>query len=320
MIGVLWHELFTKHLEGYTHVERPQRVEAILARIRKSPIAASLLFVQAEPAKIEWLERVHDHEYVRGILSLEIEEAVILDWGDTVATKASPAAALHAAGAGVQAARLVLEGKISSAFCCVRPPGHHAERDRAMGFCIFNNIAIAAAHLIEAEKLRRVAIVDWDVHHGNGTERVFIEDNRVLYISLHQYPHYPGTGHAQTIGTGKGRGFTINLPMGAGAGDREYLAAFNDRIIPALDEFKPEFILISAGFDGHEEDPLSGTVLTTSAFRTMTALVKASAEKHCRGRIVSFLEGGYDLQALAESVEEHIAVLATGAGGKVDSR
>ena len=311
MTGFVWHELFMKHLAGYTHVESPQRVEAILKRIRKSPVATSLRFIEAEPAKIEWLERVHDPEYVKAILTLKIEDAVVLDLGDTVATKATPAAALHAAGAGVQAARLVLDGKISSAFCCVRPPGHHAERNCAMGFCIFNNIAVAAAHLIEAEGLKRVAIVDWDVHHGNGTERMFIDDNRVLYISLHQYPHYPGTGSAETIGSGKGQGYTINLPMGAGAGDREYLAAFRDRIIPALDEFKPEFILISAGFDGHEDDPLSGTLLTTSAFRTMTVLLKASAEKHCKGRIVSMLEGGYDIQALAESVEEHVTALAT---------
>jgi len=311
MTGFLWHELFAKHLAGYTHVECPQRVEAILKRIRKSPVATALSFIEAEPAKIEWLERVHDREYVKAILSLEIEEAVILDCGDTVATKATPAAALHAAGAGVQAARLVLDGKISSAFCCVRPPGHHAERNRAMGFCVFNNIAVAAAHLVEAEGLRRVAIIDWDVHHGNGTERMFIDDERVLYISLHQYPHYPGTGSSETTGSGRGQGYTINLPMGAGAGDREYISAFRGRIIPALDEFKPEFILISAGFDAHEEDPLSGTILTTSAYRTMTVLLKASAEKHCEGRIVSFLEGGYDIQALAESVEEHVSALAT---------
>ncbi len=310
MIGFLRHDLFVKHLAGYNHVESPRRVEAILARIEKSPVAPSISFIEAEPAKIEWLERVHDPGYVKQILSLEIDEPVVLDWGDTVATKVTPAAALHAAGAGVQAVRLVLAGKIESAFCCVRPPGHHAERSRAMGFCIFNNIAVAAAHLVEGEGLERVAIVDWDVHHGNGTESMFIEDDRVLYVSLHQYPHYPGTGSAETIGTGKGQGYTINLPMSAGAGDREYLAAFRGRIVPALDEFKPEFILISAGFDGHEDDPLSGTILTTSAFRTMTELLKASAEKHCEGRIVSMLEGGYDIHALAESVEEHVMALA----------
>ncbi len=311
MVGFVCHELFQKHLAGYSHVESPQRVEAILKRIKKSPVAKSLLFLEAEPAKIEWLERVHDADYVNEILSLEIEEAIVLDSGDTVATKASPQAALYAAGAGVQAARLVLDGAISSAFCCVRPPGHHAERDRAMGFCIFNNIAVAASHLVEEGGLERVAIIDWDVHHGNGTERMFVEDERVLYISLHQYPHYPGTGHSSTTGTGRGRGYTINLPMGGGAGDGEYLAAFKDRIVPALDAFEPEFILISAGFDAHGDDPLSGTVLTTSVFRAMTVLLKTSADKHCRGRIVSLLEGGYDIQALADSVEEHITALAT---------
>ncbi len=311
MIGFLRHELFIRHLAGYNHVESPARVEAILARIKKSPVASSLSFIEAEPAKIEWLERVHDPKYVKGILALEIDEPVVLDWGDTVATRVTPAAARHAAGAGVQAARLVLDGKISSAFCCVRPPGHHAERNRAMGFCIFNNIAVAAAHLVEGEGLKRVAIVDWDVHHGNGTENMFIEDDRVLYISIHQYPHYPGTGSAGTIGAGKGTGYTVNLPMASGAGDREYLAAFRNRIIPALDDFMPEFILISAGFDAHGDDPLSGMVLTTSAFRTMTLLLKASAEKHCGGRIVSMLEGGYDIHALADSVETHVAALAT---------
>jgi len=309
VIGFIRHELFLKHLQGYSHVECPERVEAIIERVSKSPIAKSILFIDAEPAERAWLERVHTSEYVRGILSLEIEEAVVLDAGDTVATPASPQAALYAAGAGVQAAKLVLDGKISSAFCCVRPPGHHAEPDRAMGFCIFNNVAVAAAHLVEAAGLKRVAIVDWDVHHGNGTEKIFIEDDRVLYISLHQYPHYPGTGHASTTGIGKGKGFNINLPMGAGAGDREYLAAFDNRIVPALDEFKPEFILISAGFDAHGDDPLSGTTLTTGAYGKMTELLKASAERHCGGRIVSLLEGGYDIHALAESVEEHIRAL-----------
>jgi acetoin utilization deacetylase AcuC-like enzyme len=311
MIGIVHHELFSKHLAGYSHPESPARYEAVMKRLRASPLTPSLRFIEAEPAKIEWIERVHDPDYVKGILALRIDEAVILDWGDTVATPATPAAALHAAGTGVQAARLVLAGEIPSAFCCVRPPGHHAERGRAMGFCIFNNIAVAAAHLLEGEGLARVAIVDWDVHHGNGTESMFIDDDRVLYISLHQYPHYPGTGSAETIGRGKGQGYNINLPMRGGSGDREYLAAFRERIIPALDEFGPEFVLISAGFDGHEDDPLSSTILTTSAYRTMTELVRASAEKHCRGRIVSFLEGGYDLRALADSVEEHLAALAT---------
>jgi len=308
-VGIVHHDLFAEHLAGYTHPESPGRYEAIMRRLRRSAAAPRLSFIEAEPADEELLALVHDPDYVRGILSLEIEEAVVLDWGDTVATKSSPRAALLAAGAGVQAARLVLDGTIRSAFCCVRPPGHHAERNRAMGFCIFNNIAVAAAYLVEKENLPRVVVVDWDVHHGNGTERMFLEDDRVLYVSLHQYPHYPGTGDAGTVGSGRGEGFTINLPMGAGAGDREYLLAFRDRVVPAIDEFKPAFILVSAGFDGHAEDPLSGTLLTTSAYGRMTALLRELAGRHCGGRIVSMLEGGYDLVALADSAEEHVKAL-----------
>jgi acetoin utilization deacetylase AcuC-like enzyme len=309
MIGFFCHDLFTKHLEGYSHVESPQRLEAILKRIKGSRISKLISFIEAEPAEIAWIERVHDRDYVEGILSLEIKDAVVLDWGDTVATADSPRAALHAAGAGVQAARMVLVGKLSSAFCAVRPPGHHAERNRAMGFCIFNNIAITALDLVEEGQLQRIAIVDWDVHHGNGTEKTFFEDDRIFYISLHQYPHYPGTGSADVIGRGQGAGFTMNIPMGVGAGDNEYLEVFDKRILPALDNFRPEFILISAGFDGHGDDPLSGMLLTSSAYGKMTKMLKNTAERHCGGRIVSFLEGGYDLEALAESVEEHLTAL-----------
>ncbi len=309
MIGFIEHPLFLKHLVGVPHVESPERIKAINERIRKSPIVKSISFIEAERAEISWIERVHTPDYVRGILSLEIEDAVILDWGDTVATPATPEAALYAAGAGITAAKLVNEGKISSAFCCVRPPGHHAEPDRAMGFCIFNNIAVTAAHLLDEMGFSRVAIIDWDVHHGNGTEKIFIEDDRVFYISLHQYPHYPGTGHASTAGLGKGLGFNMNLPMGAGAGDKQYLDAFHERILPALDTYKPQFILISAGFDAHAEDPLSGTVLTTQVYGKMTELLREVADKHCGGKIVSLLEGGYDIHALAESVEEHLKAL-----------
>jgi acetoin utilization deacetylase AcuC-like enzyme len=311
MIGYFHHELFIRHLEGYGHVESPKRLSAILEWVKKSPVAASLRFIEAQPAELAWLERVHDRGYIEGVLSLEIEEAVVLDWGDTIATPSSPEAALHAAGAGVQAARMVLEGKLESAFCAVRPPGHHAERGRAMGFCIFNNIAVAAADLVEWGSLERITIVDWDVHHGNGTESIFIGDDKVQYISMHQYPHYPGTGHADTVGTGRGTGYNVNIPMGTGAGDKDYLEIFRRRVIPAIDEYKPQFILISAGFDAHGDDPLSGTLLTSAAFGTMTKLLKEAAARHCEGRIVSTLEGGYDLEALAESVERHIKALAT---------
>ena len=178
-----------------------------------------------------------------------------------------------------------------------------------MGFCIFNNIAVAAADLLEYGGLKRIAIIDWDIHHGNGTERMFLEDPNVLYISLHQHPHYPGTGAGDMTGTGEGAGFTVNIPMGAGATDADYLSAFDKRIIPAIDDFQPEFILISAGFDGHRDDPLSATLLSTSVFAEMTRLLKQAAIDHCESRVVSFLEGGYNLDALAESVEAHLIAL-----------
>ena len=309
MLAFLHSDVFLEHLAKYDHIERPDRLKSILDRVKKSRISDRISFIEAEPAKRNWIERIHDRDYVDAILSLEIDDPVVLDWGDTIATSASPQAALHAAGAGVQAVRMVMDESFSSAFCAVRPPGHHAERDRALGFCIFNNIAIAAAYLLEEAALHRVAIVDWDVHHGNGTERAFIEDSRVLYISMHQYPYYPGTGHSDMTGKGDGVGFTLNIPMSAGAGDPEYLEAFAKRILPAVDDFKPEFVLISAGFDGHLDDLLSGIRLSSSAYGEMTKSLRDSADRHCNGRIVSFLEGGYDLAALAESVEKHLTAL-----------
>jgi acetoin utilization deacetylase AcuC-like enzyme len=309
MIGFIHHDLFLRHLEGYGHVECPARLEAIMRRIERSRLARSIAFVEAEPARPEWLARVHDRPYIDDILSLQIDDAVMLDWGDTVATPATPQAALHAAGAGVQACRAVLAGTWPAAFCAVRPPGHHAEPGRAMGFCIFNNIAIAAADLLAEGGIHRVAIIDWDIHHGNGTEKMFLEDDRVLYISLHQYPHYPGTGHAGMTGAGRGVGFTLNIPMGSGAADPDYLEAFATKVLPAIDDFQPEFILISAGFDGHRDDPLSSTLISSAVFGEMTRQLKEKADRYAQGRIVSLLEGGYNVEALAESVEYHLAAL-----------
>lgn len=309
MVGYLYHKLFQEHLQGFGHVEQPERVAAIRDEVEKSEIAASLKFIEAKPAQTDWLTLVHDSAYVNRILTLDAKDAVALDWGDTFATAATPQAALHAAGCGIQAARLVLDREISSAFCAVRPPGHHAVADQAMGFCIFNNIAVTAAYLTRFAGLSRVAIIDWDVHHGNGTEAIFAEDKQVFYISLHQYPHYPGTGHADMRGTGEGEGFTLNLPMGAAAGDREYLLAFDDKIIPALKKYKPEFILISAGFDAHGEDPLSDIGLSTNSYYQMTQRLAEFANNCCRGRIVSMLEGGYNLNSLANSVEQHLKAL-----------
>lgn len=309
MIGLYYHDLFAQHLKDYGHIERPERLKAVMKRIHDSPIASSIKVIEAQPAERAWIERVHDAQYVESILSLEIKDAVILDWGDTIATPATPQAALYAAGCSVQACRDVLKGDITAGFCAVRPPGHHAEHNRAMGFCIFNNIAIAAADLVAEAGLSRVVILDWDVHHGNGTERTFLDDDKVLYISLHQYPHYPGTGHDSMTGTGRGVGYTVNIPLGTGAGDDDYINAFTNVVIPSMNDFKPEFVLISAGFDAHMTDPISSTNLSSAVFGKLTAMVKEVADRHCSGHIVSILEGGYNLEALGESVEIHLKAL-----------
>lgn len=309
MTGIIYHELFGRHLEGYGHVESPDRYKAVMERLSKCTFSDSLKFIEAQPAEVEWIEEVHDSNYVNDIITMRVESPVVLDWGDTVATSSSQKAALYSAGAAVQASRLVLEGDIDNAFSTGRPPGHHAERDRAMGFCIFNNISIAAAWLLRWGGLKKIAIIDWDVHHGNGTERIFLGEERVYYISLHQYPHYPGTGHFNTTGTGSGKGYTLNIPVGTGATDELYLAKFENDIIPALERFEPEFILISAGFDAHGADPLSGGLLSSGVFAEMTSIIRKVADKYSNGRIVSLLEGGYDLDALAESVEKHVKAL-----------
>ncbi|MCI0596022.1 MAG: histone deacetylase, partial [candidate division Zixibacteria bacterium] len=192
----------------------------------------------------------------------------------------------------------------------VRPPGHHAEKDRAMGFCLLNNTAVAAAHLIEALGCERVLIVDWDVHHGNGTQNIFYSDPRVFYYSSHQYPFYPGTGAAFETGEGAGVGTTLNVPLAAGSGDEEFLAGLKEKLIPAAQKYRPEFIIISAGFDAHAEDPLAGLDVTDEGFEEAARLVKELAEEVCGGKLVSVLEGGYDLDVLGRCVCDHLKILS----------
>jgi len=214
-----------------------------------------------------------------------------------------------AAGGVLAAVDAVAEGRVRNAFCAVRPPGHHARRDKAMGFCIYNNVAIAARYAQKKHGLPRVLIVDWDVHHGNGTQEMFYDDPTVLYFGVHRHPFYPGTGGAEERGAGRGLGFTVNVPLAAGAGDAEFAAAFRDRMEPAAREFRPDLVLISAGFDAHEADPLGGMKMTPAGYADLTRIVRRVAQATARGRIVSVLEGGYDLDGLAASVEAHLRAL-----------
>jgi acetoin utilization deacetylase AcuC-like enzyme len=248
----------------------------------------------------EQLTRVHDAEYVHRI-SETAGQAVSLD-PDTYTSPETYEIALLAAGAAVDGVERVMAGSDTRAFALVRPPGHHAERGRAMGFCFFNNVAVAAAHA-RALGARRIAIVDYDVHHGNGTQHTFEADQDVLYVSTHQFPFYPGTGAADEVGFGVGRGFTVNLPLEAGAIGEDYRIAFAEVALPVLRQYEPEVVLVSAGFDAHERDPLANMRLTTDVFVAMTMELRAIAEKFCEGRLLLVTEGGYDLQALAASLE-----------------
>ena len=263
--------------------------------------------VAPRAATREQLARVHSDEHLRRMAET-VGRSVALD-PDTYTSPETYEVALLAAGAGVEVVERVLGGEGRRALALVRPPGHHAERSRAMGFCLFNNIAVAAAHA-RALGTERVAIVDYDVHHGNGTQHMFEADPAVLYVSLHQYPFYPGTGAADEIGRGAGTGFTVNAPIEVGATDEDYRTVFSGLVVPIVTQFKPDLILVSAGFDAHERDPLAGMRLTTGAFGAMTMELRNVAETCCKGRMAAIVEGGYDLRALADSMRTVVDVLA----------
>jgi len=298
-------ERFAEHQTPPGHPERPERAEVmdvIAARWRDRGTE----IVAPRVATHEQLARVHDPDYLVRIAETT-GRAVALD-PDTYTSPESYEVALLAAGASVDAVERVLGGSHRAAMALVRPPGHHAESNRAMGFCLYNNVAVAAAHA-RAMGASRVAIVDYDVHHGNGTQHIFENDPSVLYISTHQYPYYPGTGAAAEIGVGRGAGFTLNLPLEAGAVDEDYHVVFSTIVVPVLLQFEPDLVLVSAGFDAHERDPLGGMRLSTSAFPAMTGDLRRVAEECCRGRLVAVTEGGYDLQALAASIDGVVEVL-----------
>lgn len=303
------HTAFLEHDTGPGHAERSARIAGLQPHLEACGLFAELDRRDATEVATEQLGRVHDETYVAEVRRRIAAGETLLDAGDTVVSSGSWQAAILAAGGAVDSVDRVMRGEWKNAFLAARPPGHHAEHDRAMGFCLFNNVAVAAQHLIDEHKLERVAILDWDVHHGNGTQHAFEHDPRVLFISMHQWPHWPGTGAASERGLSAGEGTTLNVPMDSGSTDRDYLTAVEKQVLPALDEFAPEFLLISAGFDAHERDPLSSTRVTEAGYAAMTKLALASAAQHAQGRVVSLLEGGYDLEALQNSVEVHLAGL-----------
>ena len=311
--GLVTSPIFLRHDTGPGHPERPARLRAVLERLQASGLAGELELGEAEAADPAWAEALHDPAHVAAMATAIRRGARALDAGDTAVSADSWKAALTAVGAAIGACDRVARGVWRNAFVAVRPPGHHAERDRAMGFCLLNNVAIAARYLQRERGLEKIAIVDWDVHHGNGTQHLFEDDPSVLFVSLHQFPHYPGTGAASERGTGAGEGFTLNCPMASGADDGDYLAAFEDRVLPAVESFDPDFVLVSAGFDAHRDDPLSGTRVSADGFRRMSRLLCELAEARCDGRLVSLLEGGYDLDALAASAEAHVGELRAAA-------
>ena len=307
--GFVYSDVYLKHNTGAGHPERAERLTAIVDRLQQSGLLAEMVRLEPVAAAPEWITAVHSPQYLERVRTNCLAGAPHLDSTDTPVSAESYAAALSAAGGVLAAVDGVMSGKVRNAFCAVRPPGHHALKERAMGFCLFNNVAIAARYLQKQHKLARVLIVDWDVHHGNGTQAAFNDNPTVFYFSTHQSPFYPGTGRAEERGEGKGVGSKLNVPLPAGSGDADYLKAFEEKLKPAADAFKPDFVLVSAGFDAAQGDLLGRMKITPDGYAALTRIVKSIAERHCQGRLVSVLEGGYNLEALAASVEAHVRTL-----------
>jgi acetoin utilization deacetylase AcuC-like enzyme len=308
-IGLVLDPVFERHDTGRGHPERPERIAGIRTVLDARGLSASCVPCALVEADDEMLARVHDPAHIRRVHDACGAGERLLDSMDTAIGPESERVARLAAGSLTALCAEVAGSHLDGGLAVVRPPGHHAERDLAMGFCLFNNVAVAAATLREMCGVARVLIVDWDVHHGNGTQHIFETDPTVFYYSSHQMPLYPGTGHARERGRGAGIGATLNVPLSPGDGDGPFLAALTDQLVPAVESFRPEMVLISAGFDAHREDPLGGLSVSTEAFAEATRIVRSIADRHAGGRVVSVLEGGYDVDALAESTARHLETL-----------
>ncbi len=307
--GLVYDPTFLAHRVSPHHPERPERLQAIISGLEECGLLEKLTPLRPRMATEDELSAIHSAEYLQRIEQACAAGERYLDSLDTEICRDSYVAARLAAGGVLVAAEAVMRGQVQNAFCALRPPGHHALHGRAMGFCLVNNVAVAARYLQRSHGARRILIVDWDVHHGNGTQAAFYADDSVLYFSTHQFPFYPGTGAATERGQGKGEGYTVNVPLPAGADDAAYERAFKEVLLPAAKSYRPDFVFISAGFDAHHSDPLGGMSVTEAGFRRMLQVVLELARECWAGRLVSVLEGGYNLDALRTCVCDHVLML-----------
>lgn len=302
--------LYSDHDPGLGHPESPARNQAILKALAESGRLFKLASIPVRMAEVQEVEMCHPLHYIELVEKEVTAKSHILSTGDTQISAKSYEVAMHAVGGVLNTVDAVMSGKLKNAFCAVRPPGHHARPSQGMGFCLFNNIAIGARYAQKKHGAAKIAIVDWDVHHGNGTQDIFYDDGSVFFASTHQSPLYPYTGYAEETGAGKGIGSTLNLPFAAGAGIKEIGTAFQDKILPGILSFEPDLIMISAGFDSREGDPLGRFQLKDSDFEQLTRGLMQIAEEVCQGRVISVLEGGYNLSGLASAVTSHVEALA----------
>lgn len=314
--GLIYSDRFLQHETGPGHPERPDRLRAIVRNLKATGMWDRVTHLPFEPAALEWIERLHEPAYVRRVHEACANGEPFVDVPDSAVSPKTYELALLATGGVLAGADAVMNGKVDNAFCIVRPPGHHAEASHAMGFCFFNHVAIAAEYLIAKHGLKRVAIVDIDVHHGNGTQHLFEHRRDVLFISMHEHPAYlyPGTGHDSERGKGAGEGHTLNIGLDPGTGDGEYRRAMLSTVMPALERFHPEFVLMSTGFDAAKGDPLAHMELTPHGYAWLTHHLKSIAERFCDGKLVSSLEGGYNLQNLADCSAAHVETLMLARG------
>jgi len=310
--GLVANPRYRDHITSRGHPECPDRYTAALEGVRESVAADQILDIPAREATFAELALCHTEDYIKTAFRDVEMGRYTLSTGDTDICRDSFSVAQLAAGGALCAVGAVLEERVKNAACILRPPGHHAEADRGMGFCIFNNAALAARYAQQRDGIERVLIADWDVHHGNGTQWIFYDDPSVFYFSTHQWPHYPGTGMADDIGAGAGQGYTLNVPLAGGSARHEVLGAFERKLVPAMREFKPDFVIISAGFDCEAGDPLGGFGLQEEDFVDLTRVMLQIADEHADGRLISVLEGGYRLEGLRTLYGAHVRTLAEG--------